>query len=137
MQFTPYLTYGGMCRQAFEYYQEQLGAGKLDIMTFGDSPMAEQTPAHWRDKVLHAALELGGGTLMASDCPPDQAYEGMRGTSVVLSAKTDAEAKQFYEALALGGSVQMPLGPTFWASSFGMVTDQFGASWMVMCELPR
>jgi PhnB protein len=26
----------------------------------------------------------------------------------------------------------MPLGPTFYAKSFGMVTDRFGVQWMVM-----
>jgi len=25
----------------------------------------------------------------------------------------------------------MPLAPTFWASTFGMLTDRFGVSWAV------
>ena len=36
-----------------------------------------------------------------------------------------------FDALSAGGSVQMPLGPTFWAPLFGMVTDKFGIGWMI------
>ena len=28
----------------------------------------------------------------------------------------------------------MPLSPTFWAKTFGMVTDKFGVSWAVNGE---
>ena len=36
---------------------------------------------------------------------------------------------RIFGALAEGGSVQMPLGETFWAEAFGMVTDRFGTPW--------
>jgi PhnB protein len=37
-------------------------------------------------------------------------------------------------SLADGGKVKMPLPQTFFASSFGMGTDRFGVSWIVMTE---
>ena len=45
---------------------------------------------------------------------------------------TEAAARQAFDALAAGGSVQMPLGPTFWSPCYGMVTDRFNVGWMVM-----
>jgi len=30
--------------------------------------------------------------------------------------------------------VQMPLGKTFFARSFGMVADRFGVGWMIIVE---
>ena len=39
-----------------------------------------------------------------------------------------------FAALAEGGQVTMPLGKTFWAPKFGMVTDKFGVGWMVNLE---
>jgi PhnB protein len=36
-----------------------------------------------------------------------------------------------FDALANDGNVLMPMGPTFWSSCFGMVSDRFGLSWMV------
>jgi PhnB protein len=37
-----------------------------------------------------------------------------------------------FHALSDGGQVQMPMGKTFFASSFGMVADKFGVLWMVL-----
>ena len=37
-----------------------------------------------------------------------------------------------FDALSDGGQVVMPVGPTFFASSFGMVRDRFGVHWMVI-----
>jgi PhnB protein len=34
-----------------------------------------------------------------------------------------------FKALSEGGTVTMPLEETFWARTFGMVTDRFGTPW--------
>jgi PhnB protein len=36
-----------------------------------------------------------------------------------------------FNALADGGTVQVPLAKTFWSPKFGMVADRFGVGWMV------
>ena len=46
----------------------------------------------------------------------------------------DTSAATAFHALSQGGQVTMPLAPTFWAKSFGMVTDRFGISWAVNGE---
>jgi hypothetical protein len=44
----------------------------------------------------------------------------------------DAEAaKRAFQALADGGQITLPIGPTFWSPCFGMPTDRFGVGWMV------
>jgi PhnB protein len=48
---------------------------------------------------------------------------------LALTYPTSAEAKRVFAALADGGSVTMPLGETFWADVFGMVTDRYGTPW--------
>ena len=58
----------------------------------------------------------------------------MKGFSVTLNIKEPAEAERVFNALAEDGSVGVPLGETFWATKFGMVTDRFGTPWMVNCE---
>ena len=45
---------------------------------------------------------------------------------------TTRYAKRLFDALSDGGQVQMPMTKTFFASSFGMVADRFGVSWMVI-----
>jgi PhnB protein len=39
-----------------------------------------------------------------------------------------------FDALSEGGKVEMPLGKTFFASCFGMVTDRFGLGWMIIAN---
>jgi PhnB protein len=57
----------------------------------------------------------------------------MQGFSVTLNIKEPAEADRVFNALADGGTVRMPIGETFWAKKFGMLTDRYGTPWMVNC----
>ncbi|PZR51895.1 MAG: VOC family protein, partial [Stutzerimonas stutzeri] len=99
----------------------------------------EQFPAEYRERIMHACLNLGDSTLMASDTLPGDTcgggpYEGIKGCSISLHPTRVAEAEQLFAALGEGGTVIMPLEKTFWAERFGMLTDRFGLSWMVNCE---
>jgi PhnB protein len=133
MQLNPYLTFNGKCEAAFKFYEQCL-RGKIEIMmTHGDSPMAQQVPSEWRNKIIHARLTVGDNVLMGSDAPPER-YEEMKGFSVSLSVDDPAEAERIFNALVANGTVRMPLQKTFWAVRFGMLVDQFGVPWMVNCE---
>ncbi|WP_414819941.1 VOC family protein [Serinicoccus sp. CNJ-927] len=37
----------------------------------------------------------------------------------------------YWDGLADGGHVDMPLEHQMWGDTYGMVTDRFGVSWMV------
>ena len=133
MQLNPYLSFKGQCEAAFKFYERVLG-GKIEaMMTFGGSPMADQTPAEWRNKIMHARLIVGDEVLMGSDAPPDR-YEEMKGISVTLGVDDPGEAERIFHALAENGTVRMPIQKTFWAARFGMLVDQFGTPWMINCE---
>ena len=95
----------------------------------GKPPPVEMTiPGN---KVLHAALRIGDTQILASDghAGGKPKFEGF---SLSISARDDAHAKRLFGALADGGKVTQPLMETFFASSFGMVTDKFGMHWMVI-----
>jgi PhnB protein len=133
MQLNPYLTFNGQCEAAFKFYEKVLG-GKIEaMMTYGSSPMAEQTRSDWRNKIMHARMTVGDKMLMASDAPPDR-YEAMKGIMVTLGIDNPGEAERIFHALSANGAVQMALQETFWALRFGMLVDQFGTPWMVNCE---
>jgi PhnB protein len=135
MQLNPYLTFNGRCEAAFKFYEKVLG-GKIEaMMTYGSSPMAEQTSPEWRNKIMHARLSIGDKILMASDAPPDR-YEAMKGIMVTLGVDDPGEAERIFRALSENATVQMPIQETFWARRFGMLVDQFGTPWMVNCEKP-
>lgn len=134
MQLNPYLYFHGDCEAAFKFYERCLG-GKIEAMMQHDgTPAAQQVPAEWRKKILHARLSLGNGeVLMASDAPPQQ-YAKPDGFSVSLQIKDPQQADRVFHALAENGTVRMPIQQTFWAARFGMLVDQFGIPWMVNCE---
>lgn len=129
-----YLTFDGNCAEALAFYAQALGGKVIFSMTFGESPMGEQTPASHKDKIMHATLEARGHQLMASDAPPEWPFEGYKGFSLSVQGKDVDDGRKVFEALAAGGRVTMPYGPQFWAVGFGMLTDRFGVPWMVNCE---
>jgi PhnB protein len=131
----PYLAFDGNCAEAMRFYARALG-GKLDMLTFGQSPMAEQTPEGARNQIMHARLALEeNGSLYAGDSPPGMPYQGIHGVSITLNYDSVAQADQVFNALSVGGKVTMPFGPTFWAKRFGMVIDRFGCPWIVNGEM--
>jgi PhnB protein len=133
MKLTPHLVFGGQCEAAFQFYERCLDGKILTMLTYGNSPMAEQVPLDWRGKILHATLTVGDSTVMGADATPEQ-YEQPKGFHVLLGIDNPAEADRIYQALAENGKMQMPLQKTFWAVRFGVVVDQFGISWEINCE---
>jgi PhnB protein len=134
MNVNPYVQFGGRCAEAFEYYKEHLGASEAALMTFRGSPAEDSTPPEWRDKVMHAALKLGDSLLMGSDGMGNEPHTAMQGCALTLSVDQPEQAERMFAALAAGGRVTMPMSATFFADKFGMVTDQFGVPWMVICR---
>lgn len=136
MRLNAHVAFDGGCREAFELYERSLGGKILTMLTYGDSPMAEQVPAEWRSKILHATLTIDGSiVLFGADAMPGQ-YQAPRGFHLALGIDDPAAAEWIFAALSEGGSVPMPLQKTFWAVLFGMVTDRFGVSWEINCEQP-
>ncbi|MGH8489217.1 MAG: VOC family protein [Gammaproteobacteria bacterium] len=126
----PYLFFDGRCEEALEFYRKALDAEVTMLMHFKDSP--DPTMAHVPDnKVMHASFRIGETTVMASDgrCGGQPSFEGF---ALSLSVPTVAGADRLFAALANGGQVQMPLAKTFFSPRFGMVSDRFGVSWMIL-----
>lgn len=133
-QFNAYLFFDGNCAQALGFYEKTLG-GKTQIMTHGQIPPGEAQEApgpELKDRVMHGHLALDDGSvLMASDTMPGEDSKGVHGVAITVSYPSTDEAKKIFDALADGGKVAMPLGKTFWAELFGMLTDKFGVTWFV------
>ena len=135
MYIQPYLFFDGRCDEAIAFYRQALNAEVVMLMRFGEGPEgSSQCPdgsSPPADKVMHACLQIGHTQVFLSDGFSAGKPE-FKGISLSLSAADDAEAKRLFDALAEGGEIQQPLIPTFFSSSFGMVADRFGVSWMVL-----
>lgn len=135
MQVQPYLFFEGRCDEAIEFYRSALGAEVVMLMRFKEAPPSEQgrMSPDAADKVMHAHLKIGDASVMLSDgrCGGSPSFAGF---ALSLAMSSEAEATRVFKALEAGGQVLMPLAKTFYASQFGMVTDQFGVMWMVVVE---
>ena len=130
-QLNAYLSFDGNCAEAMKFYARVLGAKVEALITYGQVAAEMPTPAGHADRIMHAYLVHPDFALMAGDTPPGVPYQGINGVMLALTYPTAAESQRVFAALADGGKVTMPLGETFWADSFGMVTDHFGTPWGV------
>jgi PhnB protein len=126
-----HLNFDGICKQAFEFYEQCLGQKITFMQTYGDSPGGDQMPPEMRSKVMHTSIMVGNVMLMGADSPSEEGKP--QGFAVTVATADPAEAERVFAALADGGDVRMPLGETFWAQRFGMLTDKFGVPWMINC----
>jgi PhnB protein len=124
----PYLGFNGNAREAMEFYRDALG-GSLYIQTFKES--GQEMEGADGDRIMHAKLESGEITIMASDGPPGQTVDVGNNVSLSLQGPDKDGLSRIFDALAEGGSVSVPMAEQFWGDTFGMLTDRFGISWMV------
>ena len=133
MHIEPYLFFEGRCEEAAAFYRDVLGAEVTMLMRYQDSPdpiPPGMIPPGAEPKVMHMAMRIGDSTMLASDgnCTGAPGFQGM---TLSLTVADPAEAQRVFAALSEGGQVRMPLGPTFFSPSFGMLADRFGVAWMV------
>lgn len=131
MKVQPYLTFGGRCEEALEFYKTAIDAEVIGLMRWKDCPDTDmKPPPGFEDKIMNAGFRVGNTELMADDGMGEKHPE-YKGMTLAIEVADDAQAQRVFRALSQGGKVSMPLMKTFWSSSFGMLTDKFGVPWMV------
>jgi PhnB protein len=120
MRVEPYVYFQGRCDEALGFYRDAVGA---EATVF----------ARFEDKVAHAVLNIGDTVVLASDGQGASQAE-FTGFSLSLTVSGDAEAERLFAALSDGGTVQVPMAPTPFASRLGLVADKFGVPWMVVSQ---
>jgi PhnB protein len=126
-----YLSFDGNCAEAMRFYAKLFDARLDTLITYAQAGPDMPAPPEHGDKIMHAYLVHPEFELMAGDMPPGMTYQGVNGVMMALTYATAADGRRVFEALADGGTVTMPLGETFWADVFGMVTDRYGVPWGV------
>jgi PhnB protein len=125
----PYLSFRNDAAEAMAFYQSVFG-GELTSMTFeqGGMPVEE----HEKNLVMHSQLETPSGfTLMGSDTPSHMDFVRGNDMTVSLSGTEADELRGYWDRLAVGADVTMPLETAPWGDSFGQLVDRFGTRWMM------
>jgi PhnB protein len=128
MRCDVYVNYRGTCEEAFRYYEQHLGGKIAGTVRHREQPNPN-IPADWKDKILHAHIEIGSLVLMGADIPD---AEPMRSAYLTLTLDSEADAERVYARLSEGGEIFMKLAKMPFANRFAMLRDRFGASWMLL-----
>lgn len=126
----PYLNYRDSAREVMDFYASVFG-GEITRSTFGEFGMGQNDEENAR--IMHSQLLVEGKVLlMASDTPDSMEVTESRTTLALFGGPAeDAKLRGWWDALADGGSIAMPLEVAPWGDAFGQVIDRYGTPWFV------
>ncbi len=130
-----HLNLRGNARAALEFYKSVFG-GDLVAVTYRDAQNV-QNPDE-ADQIMWGQVTSGDGFhIMAYDVPSSMPWsQGEKPFFVSVRGKDADEITAYWKKLGDGATVVQPLAPAGWAPLYGMLTDQFGVTWVldVMAE---
>jgi PhnB protein len=108
---------------AIDFYVKAFGATELGRVPHPDG------------RLVHAALNINGSTVMLNDDFPEYADgksstpKALGGTPVTLHLQVPDVETAFARAVDAGATVVAPLEDQFWGDRYGVVSDPFGHHW--------
>lgn len=115
MHIQPHLFFHARCGDAIAFYREALGAEQVMLIGYIDGPQPATAPdgnSLPLDKLMHATLQIGHAQMMLPDALARGQPE-LKGMSLSVSVADDAQARRYFDALAVDVQVQMPLNAAF------------------------
>ena len=85
VKINPSLMFSGTCGDAFRCYASLFGGEIVFLLTYAESPLAQQVPPEWRDKVWFGRLRAGGLDVTGGDIPPAR----LRGASRLFDGASE------------------------------------------------
>lgn len=136
----PFFHFNGNAEEAFLFYQSVFGGAFSVLKRFKDLTTAGQPfPEKEAHKIMQVALPIGEHfVLMGSDVPDflGRVNEQEHRSKILVRADTKEQADHFFQGLAAGGAVEIPIGDSPWGTYLGMFRDKYGIEWMVeFCPL--
>lgn len=120
----------GTARDALEFYQSVFG-GNLIVVTYEDAHNV-QNPDEANQIMWGEVASSEGFHVMAYDVPSATPYDaGQIPYFVSVRGKTTDEITGYWNKLAAKGTIKAPLAPAGFSPLYGMVTDQFGVTWVL------
>lgn len=139
MKSVPYLTFPGTCEEALTLYSRVFGR-EATIMRFGEMPPDDAMPISeaWKDKIMHAAIDLGGGEMLYfSDIFEGGSVTAGDNITVHIEVDSEGDVRRFFDGLSEGATITMPIETQFWGAVYGSLIDRFGINWGFHFDLPR
>lgn len=135
-----WLHFRGDAEEAFSFYREVFGTEFVDeIHRMSEVPTQEgHAPLSEEDKnlVMNVELPIIGGHLLVGNDAPESMGDLIKGNNVdiCLDLDTRAEVTTLFNALSVGGKVEMQPQDMFFGAYFGSCVDKFGINWVFTCS---
>jgi PhnB protein len=140
-KLNPYLNFAGNTEEAFNFYKSVFGGEFTSVVRFKDMPMeGVHIPKEDENKIMHIGLPIGkDNLLMASDTLESLGQKLTQGNNVYISIHPESkeEADRIFNALSVGGTIEMPIADQPWGDYYGSFKDKFGVQWMVHYSYPQ
>ena len=125
-----HLNLRGDARAALEFYRSVFG-GNLTVVTYADAHNV-QNPDEADQIMWGEVVSADGFHVMAYDVPSATSFDpGEIPFFVSVRGTGTEEITAYWEKLSAQGTVKAPLAPAGFSPLYGMVTDQFGVTWVL------
>jgi PhnB protein len=122
----PYVHFSGDAAEALRFYRSVFG-GDLQLHSFREFGRDDGGP----DLIAHGELR-GTVDLFGADVADGQAAATIEGMMfALLGAGDEATSRQWFDALADGGTVTDTLQEREWGDYDGQVRDRYGLTWLI------
>ena len=134
VSLNPYINFNGNAEEAFEFYRSAFGGEFESVVRFkdlpaGDFPVSEEEA----EKLMRIILPIGNSKLIANDVPKamGQVSESENRSKIAVEADGHEQADALFNALSVGGTVEMPMSQSPWGTYFTMFRDKYGIEWTI------
>ena len=131
MGVNAYINFPGNCREAVTFYADVFETPMQTITTFGEVDHGFPMPEAMKQQVMHTELQVLGSVIMFSDTPEIMPFTLGNNVTLVINSADAEQLQRIFARLSEGGTVTMPLQPTFWTKLYGQVIDRFGVGWQL------
>lgn len=131
MGVNAYINFPGNCREAVTFYADVFETPLQTITTYGEVDHGFPMPEAMKQQVMHTELQVLGSVIMLSDTPEIMPFTLGNNVTLVINSADAEQLQRFFARLSEGGTVTMPLQPTFWTKLYGQVIDRFGVGWQL------
>lgn len=134
MKIKPYLSFNGNAEEALNFYAGVFNGTVAEIFRYGEYQQME-SPAEYKDKIIHSELVFNGCTISMADILPDAIADfGSFGHTITVFCDTEQQLKDIYTKLAVGAEIKCELCQPPYAKLYAEIIDKFGVLWALIIE---
>lgn len=137
MRLIPYINLSGTAEDALSFYRDVFG-GDVEIVRWSEMPPNPKMPVsdEWRSKVMHGSLTIRDNvSIYVADSVAEDEDKYSSNVFVHVEFDSEDELRSAFDALSVGGTVNMPVDTMFWGAVYGDVIDTFGIGWGLHYQL--